>query len=53
MALGDGLSTISTILGCHMVSNRLWIVTEYLGGGSLPMAKTKRLLYQKKRYEAS
>ena len=44
MASATACPQLVRYLGCHMVSNRLWIVTEYLGGGSLGdlMAKTKR-----------
>ena len=46
MASATACPQLVRYLGCHMVSNRLWIVTEYLGGGSLGdlMAKTKRAL---------
>ena len=46
MASATACPQLVRYLGCHMVSNRLWIVTEYLGGGSLGdlMAKTKRPL---------
>ena len=46
MASATACPQLVRYLGCHMVQNRLWIVTEYLGGGSLGdlMAKTKRPL---------
>lgn len=46
MASATACAQLVRYLGCHVVRRRLWIVTEYLGGGSLGdlMAKTNKPL---------